>query len=51
MDEFVARLNIRHLCEALAVEMDEVKRKTLARLLTEEEAKLKTALEKENNSR
>jgi hypothetical protein len=40
MDRFVAKHNIEHYREALAKETDEAKRRTLARLLAEEEAKL-----------
>jgi hypothetical protein len=47
MDKFVARLNIDHLREALTTETDTQKRKTLARLLAEEQAKLVAALDNE----
>lgn len=38
MDRLVARLNIEHYRKALATETDDVKRQTLRRLLSEEEA-------------
>jgi hypothetical protein len=50
MNRFVANLNIEHYREALANEMDEAKRRTLARLLAEEEAKL-AALDKRNRQK
>jgi len=40
MDRTVARLNIEHYRTLLAKETDETKRRTLIRLLAEEEAKL-----------
>ena len=40
MDRMVARLNIEHYRRLLARETDEQRRKTLQRLLAEEEAKL-----------
>jgi hypothetical protein len=40
LDRQVARLNIEHFRKLLATETDEVKRRTLLRLLAEEEAKL-----------
>jgi hypothetical protein len=40
MDRQIARLNIEHYRKALADEVDEAKRRTLQRLLGEEEAKL-----------
>jgi hypothetical protein len=40
MDRTVARLNIEHLRKRLAEKTDEARRKTLLRLLAEEEAKL-----------
>ena len=40
MDRTVARLNIDHYRRLLAEEKDEAKRKTLQKLLAEEEAKL-----------
>ena len=50
MDRLVARLNIEHYRKALATEMDEAKRQTLRRLLSEEEAILAT-LEAPDNDR
>ncbi len=41
MDRTVARLNIEHYRKLLATETDETKRRTLVKLLAEEEAKLK----------
>ena len=49
MDKFVARENIAHYRAALAEEKDEKKRKTLLRLLSEEEAKLAAALHKDQH--
>jgi hypothetical protein len=40
MDQTIARLNIEHFRKRLAVETDETTRRTLLRLLAEEEAKL-----------
>ena len=40
MDRSVARLNVEHFRRLLATETDETRRKTLQRLLAEEEAKL-----------
>jgi len=40
MDETVARLNIEHFRRKLAAETDETRRRTLLRLIEEEEAKL-----------
>ena len=40
MDRFIARANITHLRDKLALEQDETQRQTLMRLLAEEEAKL-----------
>lgn len=40
MDRSVAKLNIEHYKRLLARETDEVRRQTLQRLLSEEEAKL-----------
>lgn len=40
MDEIISRLNIEHFRKKLAEEMEEPKRRTLLRLLAEEEAKL-----------
>ena len=42
MDKTVARLNVEHYKRLLATETDETRRRTLLRLLAEEEAKLKT---------
>jgi hypothetical protein len=44
MDKTVAELNIQHFKKLLETETDPVKRQTLQRLLTEEEAKLALAL-------
>ena len=41
MDRTMARLNIEHFRHLLERETDEIKRKTILRLLAEEEAKLK----------
>jgi hypothetical protein len=40
VDRTIARLNIEHYRRLLAKETDETKRKTIMRLLAEEEAKL-----------
>lgn len=48
MDKVVAHLNIEHYRNLLANEVDAVKRRTIIRLLAEEEAKL-AALEKRSN--
>jgi hypothetical protein len=40
MDEKVAKLNVEYYKRLLASESDAVKRESIARLLTEEEAKL-----------
>jgi hypothetical protein len=40
MDKTVSRLNIEHYRKSLATEQDETKRRTLMRLLAEEQAKL-----------
>ena len=45
VDRFVARHNIEHFRELISKETDEDKLKTLRRLLAEEEAKLKRAIE------
>jgi hypothetical protein len=42
MDQFIARLNIEHFRALLIKETDEAKRKTILRLLHEEEEKLAT---------
>ena len=44
MDRTVADLNIEHFRKLLASETDPVKRRTIERLLAEEEAKLGRAL-------
>ena len=51
MDRSVARLNIEHFRKLLATETDEKKRQLLARLLAEEEAKLKKLDEDAKNRR
>ena len=51
MDKFVARENIAHYRAALAEEKDGEKRKTLSRLLSEEEAKLAVALGKDKQQK
>lgn len=43
MDGYVARANIEHLRKLLASEKNEEKRRILAQLLAEEEAKLERA--------
>lgn len=40
MDKLVARLNIEHYQKKLAEKLDDTKRRTILRLLAEEEAKL-----------
>ena len=45
VDRFIARHNIEHFRELISKETDEGKLKTLRRLLAEEEAKLKRAIE------
>ncbi len=40
MDQYIARLNIKHFREKLSRELDEPSRQTILRLLAEEEAKL-----------
>ena len=40
MDELIARLNIEHYQKKLTEKIDDTKRKTILRLLAEEEAKL-----------
>lgn len=40
MDRTVARLNIEHYRKLLVTKLDEMKRRTLQRLLAEEKAKL-----------
>ena len=51
MNRDIAQLNITHFRELLAKETDEEKRGTLARLLAEEEAKLKSLDEARAKSR
>lgn len=46
MEETVARLNIEHYKQLLAIETDAAKRQILMRLLAEEEAKLRVLSEK-----
>jgi hypothetical protein len=41
LDEAIARLNIAHFRKRLASESDPTKQQTIARLLSEEEARLK----------
>jgi hypothetical protein len=43
LDRSIARLNIEHFRRLLASETDETRRKTILRLLAEEEAKLADA--------
>lgn len=50
MDKFVARLNIEHYREVLADECDPERRRLVARLLAEEEAKL-AAIELQSDER
>ena len=40
MDRFIARHNVEHFRNQLATETDDAKRRTLLRLLADEEAKL-----------
>jgi len=47
MDRTVARLNIEHYRRLLAQETDEARRKTIMRLLAEEEAKIADPAPKE----
>ena len=51
MDRTVARLNIEHFRRLLAKETDESRRRTLIRLLAEEEAKLADPKPKERKRR
>lgn len=51
MDRTVARLNIEHFRRLLAQETDESRRRTLLRLLAEEEAKLTDPKPKERKRR
>lgn len=45
VDQWIIRMNIRHFRKRLAEETDEAKRRTIARLLAEEEEKLQFAEE------
>jgi hypothetical protein len=51
MRRFVARLNIDHYRQILAVETDEEKRKLIEQLLTDEEAELKAAKHKDQEQK
>ena len=51
MDKFVARENIEHYRARLAEEKDAERRKMLLRLLSEEEAKLAAALDKDKEQK
>ena len=51
MDKFVAKANIEHFRQKLAIETDEAKRQLLARLLAEEEEKLATLNQTSSNKR
>jgi hypothetical protein len=51
MERTVARLNIEHYKRLLLTETDETKRKTLIRLLAEEEAKLRGLSEPKTRKR
>jgi hypothetical protein len=51
MDRTVARLNVERFRKLLAEEVDEGKRKTLLRLLAEEEAKLASLTDAPNKGR
>ena len=51
MEKTVARLNVEHYRQLLTTETDQVKRQTLMRLLTEEEAKLRALSEPEATKR
>lgn len=44
MDKFVARLNIEHYRALLKTETDKTERERIARLLAEEEEKLRVAM-------
>ena len=50
MDRTVADLNIAHFKKLLSAEVDPVKRKTIERLLAEEEAKVAQAQPPKDNS-
>ncbi|HUI97444.1 MAG TPA: hypothetical protein VLX44_16940 [Xanthobacteraceae bacterium] len=45
MHEMIARLNLEHFRKLLASETDQPKRRTLLRLLAEEEAKLASSVQ------
>ena len=45
MDKTVARLNVEHYRKLLATEQDEARRRTILRLLAEEEAKVAALLD------
>ena len=51
MDKTVADLNIQHFKKLLETETDLVKRRTIQRLLAEEEAKLALALANKTGSK
>jgi hypothetical protein len=51
VDKFVAKANIEHFRQKLAIETDEAKRQLLARLLAEEEEKLATLNQTSSNKR
>jgi hypothetical protein len=51
MRKFVARLNIDHYRDLLAVELDIEKRKLIEQLLAEEEAELEAAKLKDRDER
>jgi hypothetical protein len=46
----IAELNIRYYCDLLRTETDQKKRQTIAKLLTEEEAKLAALRAQERRS-
>ena len=51
MREFVARVNIDHYREILAVETNEEKRKLIEQLLAQEEAELEAAKQKHRDQK
>jgi hypothetical protein len=51
MDKFVVRANIEHYRKLMATETDQAKREALARLLAEEEAKLRSLTQKPPDKR
>ncbi len=51
MEKTIARLNIEHYKQLLTSETDDAKRKTLMRLLAEEEAKLRILSEPKTRKR